>query len=493
MSAESQIPKINPTGPGYSVLLQPWDVRGKWDGWGCSLAWWANGVGRSAYEVLYADLMFTQNTREVPIGGTSWKLPGLGINIVRYNVGGCGLPGDIPGTPENFPSDFTPYKRIEGFEINWNNHLDPNSSSWNWSRDANQRSILALAKARGVDHFEFFSDAPMWWMTAQKSSAGGALQEWNRTDYMNYLATTVARARSEWGIDVTTVEPFNEPSAGWWLYPKGQEGCNLNRSQQIELIVLLRILLDLKVQGGVGIAASDENTMTQGRETLEWLYWNKVEPYIAKVNVHGYNGIEPWRDNNARSALRQAAGTKPLWMSEYGDGDGSGMAMAQSITEDINYLRPNAWVYWQPIEPYSGWGMINADYNDMNVADRAKPLAINTKYYVFAQFSRFIRPGQILMGTNDHNTIVGYDKSTRKLVFITVNYGNAQYINYSLGPASSFPSIANVTYTKTDGSCLFQQFDLPIQRSDMPLVRGYFQIPAPANSIFSICVENVTF
>ncbi len=36
----------------------------------------------------------------------------------------------------------------------------------------------------------------------------------------------------------------------------------------------------------------------------------------------------------------------------------------QTITEDLTYLKPSAWIYWQAVEPYSAWGLVNAAYGN---------------------------------------------------------------------------------------------------------------------------------
>ena len=77
----------------YTLSVNKTEDRGTWEGWGCSLAWWGNGVGASAYQSTYADLIFTLNT--VSFNGLS--LPGLGLSIARYNIGGGGLPSDDIG------------------------------------------------------------------------------------------------------------------------------------------------------------------------------------------------------------------------------------------------------------------------------------------------------------------------------------------------------------------------------------------------------------
>jgi galactan endo-1,6-beta-galactosidase len=214
-----------------------------------------------------------------------------------------------------------------------------------------------------------------------------------------------------------------------------------------------------------------------------------VASLVGKVNVHGYNGLAPWHDNTARQNLRRAVGSKRLWMSEYGDNDGSGMSLARSITEDLNHLRPTAWIYWQPVEPYSGWGLVNGAYGD--AADeksptRGQPLWVYYKYYAFAQFSRFLRPGYKLIGSSDGNTIVGYHSGEKKLVLITVNYGTAQNISYDLRSLSAVPDgSAAMTTTNTDGS-------KRLAGSSVSLRGKQLTIRAEVNSISSIVVSGVS-
>src|SRR5918995_1327759 len=66
-----------------TVVVDPGADYGRWEGWGTSLAWWATVFGDRDD---FADLWFT--TRTVTYRGTA--LPGLGMNIARYNLGACG-------------------------------------------------------------------------------------------------------------------------------------------------------------------------------------------------------------------------------------------------------------------------------------------------------------------------------------------------------------------------------------------------------------------
>ncbi len=405
--------------------LEPSHQRTTWEGWGTSLSWWGKALGTTPYESTYADLIFTE--KSTPIHNKN--LPGLGFNIVRYNVGGGGQDGDVSEIKEQRPKDFPWYKDIDGYWVNWNSK-DPNSSSYNWERDPEQRSMLQAAVSRGVTQVEFFANAPMWWMMDSKSSAGGKLQKWNRRDFALYLANVIAQAKSRWNVNVTSIEPFNEPESGFWDYPKLQEGCNISQGEQKEILGLLREELD-KQNLDPKITASDENSMDQGLRTYQDFQKSKIKvngtqrrvsDLVEKVNVHSYKGLEAWRNNNTRHDFKKAVGDKRLWISEFGDSEGGGAELAQTLMEDINHLQPQAWVYWQVIEPSSAWGLMNANYGQgVDDKNRGETSWIYGKYYVMAHFSRYIKAGMKIIEQNDPWSIVAYDEGRRILNIVTVN------------------------------------------------------------------------
>jgi hypothetical protein len=49
-----------------------------------------------------------------------------------------------------------------------------------------------------------------------------------------------------------------------------------------------------------------------------------------------------------------------------------------------------------------------------------------------AQYTRHIRPGMTIIDSGEDNTVAAYDRASRKLVLVSVNYGTAQWITYNL-------------------------------------------------------------
>src|SRR6266404_341486 len=174
----------------YWMTNQPSSQWGTWDGWGTSLSWWAN-VNAFGTNGLMANLLFSTNY--TMYNGTN--RPGLGYNIVRYNVGAEST-NYIETNYMQLSTNMNqwPYREITGYWTNWYS-TDPSSSSWNWWADSNQRNMMWKARDLGANLFELVSYSPMWWMCYNLNPEGadnGAndnLESWNYDQHAIYLAT----------------------------------------------------------------------------------------------------------------------------------------------------------------------------------------------------------------------------------------------------------------------------------------------------------------
>ena len=155
---------------------------------------------------------------------------------------------------------------------------------------------------------------------------------------------------------------------------------------------------------------------------------------IGQINVHSYGTVHQTAVRDLARAARI-----PLWMSENDTPlandaeDSAGMASALAFGEhvvlDLKRLEPAAWIFWQAVEDLSArdrakgsnWGLIKADLRAP--ADGPHPIRITPKYWVMAQFSRFIRPGYRLVPVDDADTAGALSPDGRTLVLVHVNGG----------------------------------------------------------------------
>lgn len=402
-----------------TATLVPSRTYGTWEGWGVSLAWWAKAFGNNAN---LADIFFTKN--QVTYRGAA--IPGLGFNIVRYNAGATSFE---PSGGQRIvqSSGITPARQIDAFWIN-SADSDPASASWNWTVDTHQRNLLQLAKSRGANIFELFSNSPVWWQCANHNPSGSSngvadnLGSTNYGQHVTYLATVARHAKDSWGINFQSVEAFNEPSSGYWVGPSGsQEGCHIGAVAQAAIVPLLRAKLNNLGLGDVSVSASDETSYDLAVSTWN-SFSNSVRSQVKRINVHGYQGGGGDRVGLYNLAV---AGGKGLWNSEYGDGDGTGKSLASNLILDLRFLHPTAWVYWQAID-IKGWGLITGDNTAVTTAE------VSQKYYVLAQFTRHIRPGFVLLETGTDYAVAAYNAASRTLVIVAINWGAAQYLNFEL-------------------------------------------------------------
>jgi O-glycosyl hydrolase len=453
-----------------TITVDPATNYGIWEGWGTSLAWWANVFGDRDD---FADLFFTTNT--VSYGGAS--LPGLGMNIARYNLGACSwnsVNGEAMVASPNIPR----FKQIEGFWQDWN-VTDPNQ--WRWAADARQRAALTKAVARGA-MTELFANSPMWWMCLNHNPSGAAnggnnLQPWNYRQHAVHLAETARRARDSWGVNFRTVDPFNEPVATWWTASGTQEGCHIDASIQRTILQYLREELNVRGLTGVGVSASDESLFDQAHST--WSSFDAAtRSVVAQVNVHGYQYEGGRRDlvyDDARSA------GKILWNSEYGDGDGTGLRMVANLCLDFRWLHPTAWAYWQVMDPTAGWGLIRYDGNSGQAG------AVETKLYVLAQFTRHVRPGMRIIGASADNIVAAYDSATRRLVLVVANTGAAQTITLDLSRFSVVPGGTSTRWTTVTSS----GGDRYVRRADVVPSGKLVRLAFPAGSVQTVQIDGV--
>jgi O-glycosyl hydrolase len=414
----------------------------RFDGWGTSLCWWAHIAGGYTNREEYADLAFRD----------------LGLNIVRYNIGG----GENPGRENTM--EFR--ARIPGFQ--------PEPGKWDWSADANQRWMVRAAVARGANHVVAFANSPPYWMTHSGSVTGSKngtddnLKREFEAPFAEYLATVISNLTALDGVKFDTVTPMNEPAAAWWKLGNRQEGTHMSVAQQMRMIHLLRTALD---RHGVRatIVATEDNDERSACEAIA-TYDATTLSNISHIVTHTYSA----NDSKRLRQLAEAKG-KPLWVSEYGDGERSGLQLARRILNDLVEKHASAWIYWQFADGGS-WGLVNNRLDGRDARYR-----LTRKFHVMKQFSRFIRPGSQIVEAGDGDSLAAYDSAKKQLIVVTVNdHATARTATFRWNGATTTTTTVQWHRTSTQEDCALQ--------SGIAINDGRFTATLPAGSVSTFVI-----
>ncbi|WP_051199342.1 glycoside hydrolase [Butyrivibrio fibrisolvens] len=442
------------------------DGYGEFQGWGTSLCWWANRVGYSEeLTLLTAEAFFD-------------KEKGLGMNIGRYNVGG----GDdvckgavskeakeadsflhqqhIQRSDSAVPGYCTDVTKIDldsnseaYYEDNFDRADFECGYAWNydWEADANQMNVLKAAADAAGDEFiaEAFSNSPPYFMTVSGCSSGGVdpsvdnLREDSYTAFAAYMADVIEHWMKEGVITFQSVDPMNEPATDYWsVYSPKQEGCHFSQGDS-QSRILTALNDELKAKGiDIIICASDETSIDAAVNSYNALS-DDAKSVVTRIDTHSYQGTQ-------YSLLKETAleAGVNLWMSEVdgtytiGNEDTkmqAALGFSGQIIKDINGLMPTAWIMWDAVDIHVDtdniydtctikeaedivskgvpfWGIAIADHD-------SKELLLSKKYYAFGQFTRYIRPGYCILGTDDkaNQVTAAYNPEDGSIVIVAIN------------------------------------------------------------------------
>ena len=469
------------------LTLSPTNSFGAFDGCGVSLCWWANVMGGQPSITSLMDLAFNFSRTPVPVtvNNTPLLLPSLGFNIARYNAGATSSSPSGGRTISRSPN----MPAWKGIGLPWSNEAVTSPELWDWGADASQIAVLRMAAARGARKLELFSNSPPWWQLANSNPSGASdgaqdnLLPAQQRNFAVYLASVAAQARDAWGVNFSTIEAFNEPASTWWRSTGTQEGCHFSVAAQEGVLALLA--QEVASRGlALGLAASDDNAVDEALAT-----WKSFAPAtrdaVAQVNVHGY---EEGGDRAGLYAAVQAS-HKALRDSEYGDGDGSGLTLASSFCADWAALHPNGWTYWQLLDEAQGWGALR-----FSAASRTL-LAVETKHFVLAQFSRHLRPGMTALGTAGSSTpaAAAWSPATGVLAVVLLNV-NASPVEVlvDMTAFASAPDSASTQQWRTDVASATPNPSAAYSLSQGQGVQGKkLRVTVPGRTVLSLEVEGV--
>jgi hypothetical protein len=217
----------------------------------------------------------------------------------------------------------------------------------------------------------------------------------------------------------------------------------MSTAQQVRVVNYLRAALDGLGQPA-GVAACEDS---YEQDTLNSLnaYGAAALGNVSQIVTHTYSA-------NAAAGLRSLAASlnKPLWVSEYGTCDATGMTQARRIHDDIALMGARAWIYWQVVDSGTCWGLLSNPEVASTSSGYTTSYTIHESFYVVGQFSQFIRPGCQIFNVGDANSLAAYNPTNSTLVIVTVNDStNSFNVTYDLSAFGQLPSQVSLSRTST--------------------------------------------
>lgn len=481
-----------------SIVINPANVSringGVFQGWGTSLCWYGNRIGGSEKATQEAaELLYNAET-------------GLGLNIIRFNVGG----GDDPTHTHIQRSD----SNMPGYWTNYN--AQTGEFEYDFTQDANQRNVLLASIGQCPDMLvEMFSNSAPYFMTRSGCTSGTTdeissnITTQQMPAFAEYMATVVRHYVDE-GINVVSVEPMNEPSNGWNVahYGVKQEGCSIEKGEeQSAMITAMQTAMENHGIADIPLAGCDETNDTTTNQAIAKL-GDEALGMLDQINTHTYS-----RNEKSSQKLYGTAVTlgRNLWMSESDNGGikgteagemGAALNFASLITDDLNNLQPAAWIMWQAIGSYCDennefdpdtldqktldtegfWGVCYADMN-------TETIVTTKKYYAFGQYTRFIRPGDSIISVDDACTTAAYSAENGTVTIVIYNTDSkTREVSFDL---SAFDKLGSeVSVVRTSGS--FADGENWAQLESLQVDSGRVRASIAGNSVTTFVVSGVS-
>ena len=475
---------------------------GVFEGWGTSMGWWGNRIG-------YSDKL-AQDSAEL-----FYSEDGLGLDIVRYNVGGGDDPthNHVTRSDSKLPCFAEPQYNEDGtFKTDENGCY---MYDYNWNADKNQTNVLQKIKEQNANvHIEGYTNSPPWFMTNSKCSGGGVggaenLDPSRYAEFAVFLAD-VTEHYDEIGLKFDSYSPMNEPNPArkYWLAMNAkQEGNHVAQGvHQSQLILALDNEYN-KRNIDTMIVGPDETSLVDSKTAYEALT-TEAKAALGRFDTHTYSD----RSSENFAALKQTAvnSGKNFWMSEVDNGNlagtnaknmGAGLSLAVNILEDMNSMQPSAWVMWDILDKHKDAEFVapngtNSEANTSNaqhigtwgvgmVNHDTKEIELTQKYYVYGQFTKYINPGDTIIASSP-TTLAAYNKDTGAIKIVAVNTtGDTQNYRFDLSAFSQTGTSAKII--RTSGSFTDGEHWKDVGTAEVK--DGKFRFDLPANSVTTFVID----
>jgi glucuronoarabinoxylan endo-1,4-beta-xylanase len=380
----------------------------------------------------------------------STSIPSAGLSIVRAGSMLC---------------EFNPSPGV----YDWNHVLIQDEMSW----------MNRVKSTYGVNNFMVTTWTPPAWVKANNScSNGGSVVPQFYPDLASTMVLWMQNARVSLGQEVNVWSVQNEPTT-----TPDYDSAEYTPQQFIDFVtgylkpamqnvgLTSKIMLpEPAVYGGAAYFDSNWTTPLLSNQTLN-----------AQLDIVATHGYAQTSDLGDMSEAVSVYG-KPMWMTEvyfgrsYNGGISDALASAKSIYRALNLGGLNAWFYWWALDFTTGNGGL------IKYSNSAFTHEIPKRTYVIGNFSRFIRPGSVVLtssSTTSNLQVTAVRPASGSVTIVLTNTSKQSIsANVNLSGLSSPPS--TVTPYRTSST------ENQVVLSAIAVSGGSFGVTVPAQSVVTV-------
>jgi glucuronoarabinoxylan endo-1,4-beta-xylanase len=365
--------------------------------------------------------------------------------------------------------------RVGSFLCDYN--PSPGVFDWNfWGIQSGMRWLQRVNASYGVNKYVVSTWSPPAWMKDNNSCINGG--HVRAQFYPNLAALKIQwlqNAKAQLGFEAQVESVQNEPD-----HRAGYDSCEWTTTE-MNTFVVNHLKPALNSSGLISKLMAPEVSFYSNFDNA-WGFPLLNDPNMrAAVNIvatHGYGRT----DNFATPCNSCTQHNKPIWQTEDSNLDGryngsidEGLAWSSDIFKSLNSGRFSAWFYW--------WVMTLQNDNQglLNVNPATDSVVVPKRLYVVGQFSRFIRPGSVMLGSTSSDAtlqVTAVRPATGNITIVLANTGKTSHtVTVNL---TGITPPASVTPHRTSAS----ENQAPL--SPINSSAGAFTITIPAKSVVTV-------
>jgi glucuronoarabinoxylan endo-1,4-beta-xylanase len=365
--------------------------------------------------------------------------------------------------------------RVGSFLCNYN--PSPGVYDWNyWGIQSGMRWLQRVNAAYGVNRFLVSTWSPPAWMKDNNSCTNGGhvLPQY----YPNLAALKIQwlqNAKTQLGFEAQVESVQNEPATRVTY-----DSCEWTTAEMSSFVAnhMQPALAGSGLSAKLMLPESSYYSNFDNAWGFPLLSDSGTRAATAIVATHGYGRT----DNLATPCNSCVQYNKPIWQTEDSNLDGryngsidDGLTWSTEIYKALNGGRFSAWFYWWVMTLQNdNQGLINANAS-------TDSFQVPKRLYVMGQFSRFIRPGSVMLGSTSSDAsvqVTAVRPATGSVAVVLANTGKtSQTLTVSL---TGTTSPAMVTPYRTSAT------ENQVQLTPIAISAGSFTITVPSKSVVTV-------